>query len=287
MLKLVSSGGVMIDTDAFYIIQKASGIDELIFNISVFDKNYPKIMEETVIEYEQPYLIKAIDAGPQTVKVKCQLNLDELKANLYPKYSNGTKTLGETINKVLPKGWSFIDQSESTERRKIEGGYTPYEIIMECINTYDVAFRFDVKGKKITAYKTDNFKPLGAFASGDLNLKEINYKGKSTSFFTRLYAYGKNGISFASINEGKPYIDNFQYSKKVICAYWQDDRYEEKKDLLEDAKKKLNAASIPDRIYECTVADLAKTNPDMYSFQDFSLFSIIRLIDDIKKTSVY
>lgn len=287
MLKLVSNGGAMIDTDDFYIIQKSSGIDELIFNISVFDKNYPKILEEAVIEYEQPYLVKAIDAGPQTVKVKCQLNLDELKADMHLKYSNDTKTLAETINEVLPKGWTLLDQSESAVRRKIEGGYTPYEIIMECMNTYDVAFRFDVKERKITAYKTDNFKPLGAFASGDLNLKEINYKGKSTTFYTRLYAYGKNGLSFASINDGKSYIDNFQYSDKVICAYWQDDRYEVKKDLLEDAKKKLIAASIPDRIYECTVADLAKTNPDMYGFQDFSLFSIIRLIDEIKNTSVY
>ena len=120
----------------------------------------------------------------------------------------------------------------------------------------------------------------------DLNLKEINYKGKSTTFYTRLYAYGKKGLSFKDINGGKPYVDNFQYSDKVICAYWQDDRYEVKENLLEDAKEKLKTASIPERSYECTVVDLAKTNPEMYSFQDFSLFSVIRLIDEIKDISI-
>lgn len=286
MLKLVSNGGAVINTDDFYIVQKASGIDELIFNISVHDENYPKIIEEAVVEYEQPYLVKAIDAGMQMAKVKCQLNLDELKANMNPNYSNNNAALYETISGVLPSGWTFFDHSFSEAEQTIEGGYTAFDIIMECMDAYKVVFRFDVKRKRISSYHLDNFEPLGAFASGDLNLREINYKGKSTSFYTRLYAYGKKGLSFEDINNGKPYVENFQYSDKVVCAYWQDDRYEEKKDLLDDAKERLKTASIPERSYECTVVDLAKTNPDMYSFQDFSLFSVIRLIDEIKDISI-
>ena len=286
MLKLVSNGGAVINTDDFYIVQKASGIDELIFNISVHDENYPKIIEEAVVEYEQPYLVKAIDAGMQMAKVKCQLNLDELKADMNPNYSNNNAALYETISGVLPSGWTFFDHSFSEAEQTIEGGYTAFDIIMECMDAYKVVFRFDVKRKRISSYHLDNFEPLGAFASGDLNLREINYKGKSTSFYTRLYAYGKKGLSFEDINNGKPYVENFQYSDKVVCAYWQDDRYEEKKDLLDDAKERLKTASIPERSYECSVVDLAKTNPDMYSFQDFSLFSVIRLIDEIKDISI-
>lgn len=286
MLKLVSNGGAVINTDDFYIVQKASGIDELIFNISVHDENYPKIIEEAVVEYEQPYLVKAIDAGMQMAKVKCQLNLDELKADMNPNYSNNNAALYETISGVLPSGWTFFDHSFSEAEQTIEGGYTAFDIIMECMDAYKVVFRFDVKRKRISSYHLDNFESIGAFASGDLNLREINYKGKSTSFYTRLYAYGKKGLSFEDINNGKPYVENFQYSDKVVCAYWQDDRYEEKKDLLDDAKERLKTASIPERSYECTVVDLAKTNPDMYSFQDFSLFSVIRLIDEIKDISI-
>ena len=242
VLKLVSNGSAVINTDDFYISHKTSGLDELIFNISVHDENYTKILEEAVIEYEQPYLVKAIDAGMKTAKVKCQLNLDELKSAMYPEYSNGSATLAETISGVIPSGWLFLDNSYSTIRRTIEGGFNPYDIIMECAKAFDVAFQFDVKRKRITAYNLDNFEPMGAFATRELNLKEINYKGKSSSFYTRLYAYGKNGLSFSDINGGKPYVENHQYSDKVICAYWQDDRYEVKENLLEDAEKKVKLA---------------------------------------------
>ena len=197
MLKLLSNGGAVINTDDFYIAHKTSGLDELVFNISVHDENYTEILEESIIEYEQPYLVKAIDAGMKTAKVKCQLNLDELKSAMYPEYSNGSATLAETISGVIPSGWLFLDNSYSTIRHTIEGGFTPYDIIMECAKTYDVVFRFDVNRKRITAYNLDKFEPLGTFASRELNLKEINYKGKSSSFYTRLYAYGKNGLSFS------------------------------------------------------------------------------------------
>lgn len=286
MLKLLASTAAVIDTDDFYIVEKADGLDELIFNISIYDPLYPEVQEEAVVEYEQPYLVKAIDAGSDMAKVKCQIDLDELREDMKLAYTNGSDTLYGTISSVLPTGWVFLDESGSTIQRTIEGSYTPLEIIQECMSTYDVAMRFNVAGKRITAYSLDSFEPMGAFASRDLNLTEINYKGKSTDFYTRLYAYGKDGLSFAAINDGKPYVDNNQYTSKVVSAYWQDDRYEVAESLLEDAKAMLKEASIPVRSYECTVYDLAETNPDMYGFQDFSLFSVIKLIDDIKGISV-
>ena len=286
MLKLKSGDSAVINTDNFYITHKTSGLDELVFDLSINDPAYPKLLEESVIEYEQEYLIKAVDAGANTVKIKCQLNLDEWKKDMYPAYSNNSATLADTMEGILPKGWIFIDNAHSKIRRTIEGGYTPYDIALQCQDTYSVAMRFDVKRRQVQAYDLDAFEPLGAFATRELNLKEINYKGKSTDFYTRLYAYGKNGLSFADINGGKPYVENFQYTDKIISAYWSDERYEVPENLLEDAKEAVKKASVPERSYECTVMDLAKTNPEKYGFQDFQLFSVIRLIDDVKELSI-
>lgn len=286
MLKLLSNNNAVLPIDDFYILEKSTGLDELVFSISIYDENYPYILEESIVEYEQPYLVKAIDAGVNTAKVKCQLDLDALKTEMKIGYSNNSSTLVATVNGVLPEGWMFIDHSDSVIQRTIEGDYTPYEIIVECAVTYDVAFRFKPKEKKIYAYNLASFKPLGAFASRELNLKEINYKGKSTDFYTRLYAYGKDGLSFADINNGKEYVDNFTYSDKIVCAVMRDERYTTKDGLLEAASKQVATGGIPSRSYECAVYDLAKTNPEMYSFQDFSLFSVVRLIDDIKKVSI-
>lgn len=286
MLKLASNGGAVINTDDFYIYKKSNGLDELIFNLSIYDENYPNIVEESVIEYEQPYLVKAIDGGGETAKIKCQIDLDELKTTLNIAYTNNSATLQSTITNVLPDGWTLMDESGISIKRTIEGAYTPYDVIMECPETYGIVIRFDAKNRIVHTYDPTKFQPLGAFVSRDLNLKEINYKGKSTEFYTRLYAYGKDGLSFADINDGKPYVDCNTYTDKVICAYWQDDRYEVAENLLEDAQATVDAAGIPERSYECTVYDLAQTNPDIYGFQSFQMFTVVKLIDDVKNVSL-
>lgn len=286
MLKLLSDSNAVLNVDDFYIKEQASGLDELIFNMSIYDENYPHVLEEAVIEYEQPYLVKAIDAGADTAKVKCQLDLDALKATLTVGYSNGSNTLYGTVSGVLPDGWTFLDNSGSTISRTIEGNYTPLEVIQACVDTYGVVFRFDVKNKIVRAYTLTDFQPIGSFASRELNLTEVNFKGKSTDFYTRLYAYGKDGLSFADINNGLPYVDYNEYSDKVICAYWKDDRYTVAENLLAVAQEAVKTGGTPQRSYECSVYDLAATNPEMYSWQDFSLFSVVKLIDDIKGISL-
>ena len=44
--------------------------------------------------------------------------------------------------------------------------------------------------------------------------------------------------------------------------------------------------AVPERSYSCSVVDLAKTNPELYSFQDFSLFNVVTLIDTVKNMRV-
>lgn len=289
MLTLYSGGkGYPIQNDDYYIREIPGGLNEVIFNISIWDELYPLLTEEANIrEGEgQLYLIKQIDGGAQAAKVVCQLDLDEWRSEMLLNYTNGSATVNQTISEILPNGWTIQDRALLNIRRTIEGNYTPFEVVQACQETYGVQVQFDNKTKAITLFFAENEKPLGAFATRDLNLKEINYKGKSTNFATRLYAYGKDGLSFASINDGKPYVDDNTYSSRVICAYWKDERYEVAENLLEDAKKNLAAIAVPQRSYDCNVVDLAATNPEMYGFQDFSMFSVITLIDDSKNARI-
>lgn len=288
MLKLLNGNdNPVLNIDNFYIDELWSGLDELVFDIPVADPAYKSILEESVIEYEQPYLVKAIDGGKTTAKIKCQLNLDALKAGMLLAYSNNSNTVAGTISGVAPAGWAAVDHSYFTTRRTIESdGATPLEIIQECLDTYGVVIRFDVKHKQIHIWDPDSFEPIGAFASRDLNLTEVNYKGKSSDLVTRLYAEGKDGLTFASINGGKAYVEDFTYTDKVISAYWKDERYTVAENLLADAKKQLKELAVPSMSYSCNVLDLAKTNPELYAHQDFSLMQVVRLVDDIKGQSL-
>ena len=288
MLKIINgSGAFPLNTDEFCIRHIFSGLDELELTISPDDGHYPDIYEEAIIEYKEPYLVKAIDRGKDEAIVKCQLDLDELRADMYLGYSNGSDTVYGTISGVLPAGWAVVDRSESTIRRTVEmEAATPLEIIQSCAEVYSVTFRFRPSARQVEIINPDSYEPQGAFVTEELNLKELNFKGKSTDLITKLYAKGKDGLTFEAINDGKAYVEDHTYSDKVISAYWSDDRYEVPENLLEDARAKLKAMAVPERSYECSVVDLAAANPELYLFQDFSLFSVVTLIDQKQKVSI-
>ena len=283
-----NSQEIVLDNTEYYVRELASGLDEIIFDISIWDPNYALMNEEDNIVDRggQRYLIKQIDAGAVTAKIVAQLDLDEWKATLAVGYNSGTKTVAQQIDAVKPTGWSVMDYSGVSIGRTISGDLTPLQVCEECRDTYQVYIRWDNKAKKCNIYKQALGSPVGSFASRELNLKEINYKGKSQNFATRLYAYGKDGLSFADINSGKPYVDDNTYSNRVICAYWQDDRYTVKANLLADAQEKLAKLAVPERSYDCAIVDLQATNPAIYNNLDFSLFTTATLIDDIKGTAI-
>lgn len=277
-----------LENSEYYIRQLANGLDEVIFSIDIYDPLYAFIAEEENIVDRGGliYKIKQIDAGAVDAKVVCQLDIDEWRATLSVNYNSGTKTCYEQIDAVKPAGWTVLDRAHINIGRTLEGDLTPYDVCVECTNVYNVYVRWDNKRKECTIYPKTMGTPVGAFATRELNLKEINYKGKSNDLVTRLYAYGKDGLSFASINGGKAYVDNFTYENRVICGIWRDERYEVKENLLADATSKLEKMSRPERTYECSIVDLQATNPELYNNLDFSLFTTATLIDDIKNTSV-
>lgn len=289
MLTLFHNGEELpLDITEYYIRELASGLDEIVFDMSIWDSKYRLIQEEDNIVDRggQRYLVKQIDAGATTAKLVCQLDLDEWKATLSVGYNSGTKTVSQQIEAVKPTGWTVNDRSGSTIGRTIKGDLTPLQVCEECRKTYLVYLRWNNKTKTVTIYPQAMGQPVGSFATRELNLKEINYKGKSNNFATRLYAYGKEGLSFADINSGKPYVDNNTYSSRVICAYWSDERYTDKASLLADAREKLAVLAVPERSYDCAIVDLQATNPAIYNNLDFSLFTVATLIDDAKETAI-
>lgn len=289
MLTLYHDGAEYpIENTEYYVRELASGLDEIIFDISIWDPNYARISEEDnlVDRAGQRYLVKQIDAGAVTAKIICQLDLDDWKTRMDVEYDSGSKTCLQQINAVKPTGWTVQDRSGISISRTLHGDFTPLQVCQECTGVYQVYIRWDNKTKTCTIYPKAMSDPVGSFATRELNLKEINYKGKSNNFATRLYAYGKDGLSFADINDGKAYVDNFTYSSRVLCAIWRDERYTDPASLLSDATEKLAKLAVPERSYDCAIVDLQATNPEKYNNLDFSLFTTATLIDDAKETAI-
>lgn len=290
MLTLYTGGeAVPLHIDDYCVKELASGLDELVFTLSIWDDEYLMIQEESsIIEQSDGksanYLVKAIDGGSNDATVKCQIDLDEWKSTFSLRYDSGTNKVVDIVNAVKPTGWTVVNNSGIDYQRTVRlDGATPFDVLEKCRSTFNgITFRFDNVNKIITIVNMNNGQNLGAFATRDLNLTKNEYKGKSTGFATRLYAYGKDGMSFSSINGGKEYVENHDYSDRVICAYWTDERYTVKQNLLADAQAKIDAMAVPVRSFDCDVVDLAKTNPEKYSELDFVLFSVIGLIDQTR-----
>lgn len=293
MLTLYTNGeAVPLHIDDYCVRELASGLDELVFTLSIWDEEYLLIQEEASIQEQSDgtsafYLVKAIDGGKDDATVKCQIDLDEWKSTFSLSYDSGSHKVVDIVNAVKPTGWSVIDNSGIDYRRTIKlDGVTPFDVLDKCRSTFNgITFRFDNVEKIVTIVNMTTGQNLGAFATRDLNLTKNEYKGKSTGFATRLYAYGKDGLSFAGINGGKPYVENHSYSDRVICQYWTDERYTVAANLLADAQAKIDAMAVPTRSFDCDVVDLAKTNPEKYSELDFVLFSVIGLVDQTRSNT--
>lgn len=269
------------DYEDFSVTHKLDGCDEMTFRLDVHHELYPLLYEEArVVASGNEWLIKKIDDD----KIDCELNFDSLKGTIYSSYRSETRSLQEVLESHLPEGWTVLGAGVSSIRRTIEFDFcTDYDVIYQCMNTYDVYFMWDFIHKRLTVVSQTAMQSTGEYLTNELNLTSLSFKGETTDFATRLYAYGKEGMTLEeAIIDGKryglQYIENKSYVDKVVCAYWNDERYTVPENLYEDAKEKLATLSYPVRSYECSVNDLAKQS-DEYSFLDFKMHKKVTLID--------
>lgn len=291
MLTISNNGEqIPLNFDDYYIQEVYGGKDAAGFTLPLDHPDYQYLFEETPLidtETKQRYLIKAIDEGQTTVNIKAELDLDELSKDMFLNYTNGSDTVVNTISKTLPDGWTVQDHAYFNQRRTIElEAATPLDVIDACPDIYNVVFRFDNNSRLVHIYNPDSEEISGVFLTDELNLKSVNFKGKSSGFATRLYAKGKDSLTFADINGGKDYVEDFSYSDKVISVYWKDERYTIAENLLADAKKRLKSMAVPQQSYTCGVMDLARArenqegkNNNIYSFLEFKLYRNVVLLD--------
>ncbi|WP_286669411.1 phage tail spike protein [Thomasclavelia cocleata] len=285
----------------FKIVYDYEGGQTLSFEISTNDKVYKHLKEQSLLSYKDNfYIVTKINQRKIKTSITAVIDFSEWKNTFYQNFYTTYELFSEVINKIIPDGWIIEDAGTVTGRRTINlTGATPYEILMQCIKTYNITYEFRTKQKLIKVIKPDAVQSRGLYITDELNLKNLEFKGDSSEFCTRLYAFGKKTenkdedgnttsveyVNFAALNDGKNYVDNNTYSNQVVVGYWQDDRYTDPQSLLDDAIDKLKSIALPVRSYSCNVVDLSRINPK-YKYLDFKLYDKVTLIDSISRTHV-
>ena len=273
MIKL--QDGTILDNNQYTIKEQFDGINYLTFTLP-----------EDVVVHNEDVVFETIDRQEYVVKIingdyiTCELNLDGLKAQ-QTDFSNNSATAGNTLTQALSgTGWTGIDQTGLTSKKTISGALTPFDIIQKIAETWDgVTALYNTEAKTVTLVFPALNTATVTFLTEDLNLRQLDIAGDSSKFCTRIRAEGANGITFASINDGKDYVENYSYSNKVIYGEKiVDNRFTDAQSLLEYAQSKLDAMAVPSLSYECDVVDVASYDGE-YSFLELKMHKAVWLLD--------
>lgn len=274
--------GTLLSENQYVIKEQFDGVNLLTFtlpeNVSIQNED---VVFETIDRQE--YLVKIINGDAIT----CELNLDGLKAQ-QTDFNNASATAGNTLTQALSgTGWTGTDNTGLTTKRTIKGALTPYDVIKQITETWDgVTPVYDNNAKTVTLVYPDKNEAKETFLTEDLNLRQLDIAGDSSNFCTRLRAKGKDGLTFADINNGKDYVEDYTYSSKVIYGQMiEDERFTSASSLKEYAAAKLAEMAVPTVSYECDVVDVAAYDSD-YSFLKIKMHKAIWLLDKRRNTRI-
>ena len=89
------------------------------------------------------------------------------------------------------------------------------------------------------------------------NMKSIQRVIDTTSLITRLYAYGKDGMTFASINDGKEYVQDTTYTSEIRISTLDCSSFTNPYQMLEFANMRLADYASPRISYVLKAMDLS------------------------------
>lgn len=229
----------------------------------------------------QEYVVKAVEKSSASAwrKVSCALNIEELEGAPFEDFETVEQTVQAAAEFALEgTGWTVETDADITKKRTIrkEDDTTAWEVVKQIVTTYRLELEIDAVNKRLK-FHTRRGRDRGAYFIERLNLRSLGVKTSSYGFYTRLIPIGKDGLHLW--RDGQNYIENHQYSDKVITSIWRDERYTVTAALLEDAQARLDEASTPARAYTAELVDLAAQS-DKYNALAYDLGDAVLLVSE-------
>ena len=229
----------------------------------------------------QEYVVKAVEKSSVSAwrKVSCALNIEELEGAPFEGFETVEQTVQAAAEFALEgTGWTVETDADITKKRTIrkEDDTTVWEVVKQIVTTYRLELEIDAVNKRLK-FHTRRGRDRGAYFIERLNLRSLGVKTSSYGFYTRLIPIGKDGLHLW--RDGQNYIENHQYSDKVITSIWRDERYTVTAALLEDAQARLDEASTPARAYTAELVDLAAQS-DKYNALAYDLGDAVLLVSE-------
>lgn len=206
------------------------------------------------------------------------LNLEELEGIPWQKFSVKDSTIEEAARLALAgTGWTVGECSVTKKRNAGILNTTVLGIIDKLCTAFMCERVYDTINKTVSFYPQIG-SDKGVYLIRSLNLRKLSRESDSYDYYTSIFPVGKNGLTIEEVNDGSPYLENYQYSQKRKTYLWIDESYDDAQALMEDAELKLEDLSKPVKAYSAEVWDLAKEQA-AYSILSYGLGDTLTLID--------
>ena len=176
---------------------------------------------------------------------------------------SGTEWKVGTVTVTTKRTWTSTEKNALSILRSVadlHGG----DLVFDCPN-------------RLVHLLTMSGKDSGALFMYGKNMKDIERTVDTTGLVTRLYAIGADGMTFAGINGGKPYVEDFTYSNEIRVSSLDCSAFTNPYQMLEFTRMRLADYCKPTVSYVLNAMDLSVLTG--YEHEAWELGDYVRVED--------
>ena len=180
-------------------------------------------------------------------------------------------------------GWTLGNVNVRTKRTWTSTEKNALAVLRKVQDLHGGDLIFDNKNRTVSLLAfsgTDS----GALFCYRKNMKSIKRVIDTQSLITRLYAYGKDGMTFASINDGKEYVEDTTYTNEIRVSTLDCSSFTNPYQMLEYAEMRLADYAAPRISYVLNAMDLSVLTG--YEHEAWKLGDIVTVKDDELNLSI-
>lgn len=271
-------------------IENSIELDDKTLTFSVPYRNVRSaiVVEGYIETKEDRFVVKEIEKSSEgTANITAQLDLESLEGKPFRTFRSEEQTIKAALQLAFTgTGWTVGECSVSKKRTLSMANVSALDVLKQALKTYRAEIKIDSKKQSIDIYPEIG-SDKGVYFSDQLNLRKLTVQYSTYDFYTEIEPYGKDGLTIETVNSGKIYLENHQYSSKKKRCIWKDERYTIADSLKEDAAAKLADMSKPYVSYsaDITTAALAADSVTAEKIKVDDLYSLKASIAGFKISS--
>lgn len=277
-------------TNAFHIItvNEVNAESYLEFELFFTDKKRKFLNNQTEVRIDgAAYEIKTITDKKENGSSGTKKVTAVYAENLYYDLARAARlshTAFDTVKAKTPLTYALqntdwnIGEIEITTTKSFESDKdNPLALLQLIADVYNGELVFDSLKKTVSLVKKTG-EDNGVVFHFKKNMKSIQCVVSTTSLITRLYATGKDGMTFAAINNGRSYVDNFSYTDEVLVGSLDCSNFTDAADMLEYTKMRAADYCKPNYSYALSVLYLQDVKG--YRHEKYGLGDVVRVLDE-------